>query len=112
MIPTIVSAILLFALSAFCKAAMDARVFQPRETAFRRYPAWFRDWMQRRGKIPVIKIDDGWHATQAAMFLTIGCAYLLCGTLYAGLGLWVFAAIPVRTLVHGIVFEASYASMK
>lgn len=68
--------------------------------------------MQRRGKIPVIKIDDGWHGMQMLMFLFIGLAYLLIGTLYSELGLWIFASLILRSVIHGPVFELAYKSMK
>ena len=109
---TIVAASVLFALSAFCKAAMDARVFQPKETAFGKYPNWFREWAARKSVIPIIKIDDLWHGMQMLMFLFIGLAYLLIGTLYSDLGLWIFASVILRSLVHGAVFELAYKSMK
>jgi hypothetical protein len=101
-------ALLLFALSAWCKAAMDTRVFQSPDKAFARTPDWFRKWMQTRVKIPVIKIDDGWHSMQALMFLFIGVGYLLCGTQFEHYGYWILLSIPARTLVHGVVFELVY----
>lgn len=108
MIVSIVSAVLLFALSAWCKAAMDTRGFLVPAIAYKSYPNWFREWMQRRGKIPIVKIDDGWHSMQALMFLCLGVAFLLCGIQWSEIGMWVFASIPLRTVVHGIVFEALY----
>ena len=108
MIYTILAAVALFALSAWCKAAMDTRVFQDRIEAFQSGPVWFKHWMQTRGKIPVIKIDDGWHMMQLVCFLSLGIGYLLCGMLYSEIGYWVFLSIPLRTIVHGIVFETAY----
>jgi hypothetical protein len=104
--------LLFFAVSGFCKAAMDARVFQSREVAFRKYPAWFREWMQKRGEIPIIKIDDGWHSMQMLMFLSIALGYLCYAPLFQQFGCWILLSIPIRTVIHGLVFEAAYKSMK
>jgi len=108
MIYAIAASLALFALAAFCKAAMDTRVFYPMDKAYWSYPDWFRRWMQTRGKIPVVKIDDGWHSMQALMFLFLGVGYLLCGTMFQEYGYWVLLSIPARTVIHGIVFELVY----
>lgn len=104
----IIACVLLFALSAFSKAAMDTRTFQTRDSAFKSYPVWFREWMQRRGTFPVIKIDDGWHSMQALCFLSLGLAYLLAGTLWPEYGLWTLLVFLLRAGVHGLVFEWLY----
>jgi hypothetical protein len=108
MIIAVISCIALFALAAFCKAAMDTRSFQDGTKAFMSYPAWFRDWMHRLGTVPVIKIDDGWHAMQALMFLFTGLAFFLSGVLYPEYGYWTLLVFILRAVVHGIVFEYFY----
>ena len=100
--------VILIAASAFCKAAMDTRTFQKPDRAFQSYPRWFRLWMQRRGDIPIIKIDDGWHSAQAALFLLTGVAYLIAGSLWTDYGWWILLSIPLRSVVHGVVFEWIY----
>jgi len=87
---------------------MDTRVFQKPEIAYASYPDWFGDWMQTRGKIPVVKIDDGWHCMQALMFLFTGLAFLIAGTLWKKYGYWCLLIFILRTAVHGIVFETVY----
>lgn len=104
----IVAFIVLIAVSAFCKAAMDTRTFHPQDKAFRSYPDWFRLWMQRRGDTPIIKIDDGWHFAQSLMFLCLGSAYLIAGSQWVDYGWWILLSIPLRSVVHGVVFEWVY----
>ena len=97
----------LFSISGFTKAVMDTKVFYGK-LGFANWPDWFQEWMFRKGTFPVLKIDDGWHMMQLLCFLSLGIGYLLCGIWYSEIGLWVFASIPVRTIIHGIVFEATY----
>jgi hypothetical protein len=104
----IIAFILLIAVAGFCKAAMDTRTFQKPDRAYQSYPRWFRLWMQRRGDTPIIKIDDGWHFMQAVMFLLTGAAYLIAGAMWAEIGWWALLSIPLRSIVHGMVFEYFY----
>ena len=108
MILSIIICSVLFALAAFAKAAMDTRVFYDKSMAYKSYPEFFRLWMQRRGTVPVIKIDDGWHMMQALCFLFTGIAYFIAGTLWPDYGVWCLLIIPLRTVVHGIIFEMVY----
>jgi hypothetical protein len=106
-----IAAVLIFTtlviVSALSKSAMDTKVFYSSK-AFDRAPEWFRKWMMKRGKIPVIKIDDGWHMMQMIMFLCLGLAYLLIGAMWQEWGYWILLSIPARTVIHGAVFELTY----
>lgn len=103
MIHTILG-IVFFALSSACKAFMDASKFR-RATAFWWAPDSFYEWMTREGKMPVLKLDDGWHVFQAGFLLFFALGIWMAGGGY-GYGLWPFAgAYLVKNAVHYLVFE-------
>jgi hypothetical protein len=114
----------LVAVSAVAKAFMDTCVFQNAALAFASCPDWMREWMQARGTVPVIKIDDGWHGMQMLMFLAYGGAFFAAGRAYTlfDAEMWMYprwwrtallfvAFVLLRAAVHGLVFESLYPIM-
>lgn len=114
----------LVAASAAAKAFMDTRVFQDAALAFASCPDWLREWMQARGTVPVIKIDDGWHGMQMLMFLAYGGAFFVAGRAFTlfDAETWLYprwwrtallfvAFVLLRAAVHGLTFESLYPIM-